>query len=163
MPRRGKKDSPAMNALYIVRSDLRITEPFGLPIGSTQAAIDSGIAAARTAGYTVSVTGNVITLDIAAYLADYFNGDVYLHAGNLLKDLGSELILVNNGPNAANGAVFIRAKLVSLVNGQSTEGAIGGAPFYVTTYESYGPGGFPNGSGNPGNTSDVFVNLVSHI
>ena len=141
MVRRGFKDAPARNALYIVREDVP-----GLPIGSTQEAIDAGIAAATAAGYTVSVNGNMIEVDVEVYLADYFNGDIILTAGDLLQDLGKTLVLTSNGRE------FLRAKLVMKLNGSSTEGNNSNPPFYVTTYEAYGDGGW--------NGTDVFVKLV---
>ena len=149
---RGYKESPIAQASYIVRADVPDTSlgggaPPGLPIGSTQAAIDAGIAAARADGKTVTVIGSLIQTSPDVYLADYFNGDVYLVAGELLRDMGKEIVM------SYNGMIFVRARLVTKVHGKYTEGDYMSTPFYVTTFESYGAGGFGG--------SDVFVTRVS--
>jgi hypothetical protein len=144
---RGVRDAPVAQTSYLVRLDVT-----NLPIGSTQTAINAGIAAARGDGYTVKTVGNVIDVDPAVYLDDYFNGDVNLNGGDLLRDMGKDLILTYKG------AIFMRARLVTKVKGTRTEGCDVSAPFYVTTFEAYGPGGLPNGSG--GYTSDVFVSRI---
>ena len=140
---RGFKEAPIAQASYLVRGDVT-----SLPIGSTQAAIDAGIAAARADGKTVTVIGSLIQTPPNVYLADYFNGDVYLVAGDLLRDMGKDIVL------SYNGMIYMRARLVTKVNGKYSEGADLSVPFYVTIFESYGAGGFND-------TSDVFVTRVS--
>jgi hypothetical protein len=145
---RGVKDAPVSNAAYVVRMDVQ-----NYAIGSTQATINAGIAAAKADGQTVNVVGNVIDLSPSVYLADYFNGDVTLNGGDLLRDMGRDLVLTYQGNT------FLRGRLVSLVQGRNTQGLNFSAPFYVTIWESYGAGGAPNGHG--GYTSDVFVSRAS--
>ena len=140
---RGFKESPIAQASYLVRGDVT-----SLPIGSTQAAIDAGVAAARADGKTVTVIGSMIQTPPDVYLADYFNGDVTLNGGDLLRDMGKDIFL------SYNGMIYTRGRLVTKVNGKYSEGADLSLPFYVTTFESYGAGGFND-------TSDVFVTRVS--
>lgn len=141
---RGFKEAPLAQASYIVRSDVP-----GLPIGASQASIDAGIANARAHNLDIKVLGSVIDVDPTLYLADYFNADVTLRGGDLLRDLGKQIILTYKG------AIFMRARLVTKVHGKYTEGAnLDNTPFYVSIFESYGAGGLNS-------TADVFVTRIS--
>jgi hypothetical protein len=147
---RGKKDAPLAQACYIVRMDVN-----NFPVGSTFAAIQAGIAAAKADGKSVDSIGSNVIVAPAVYLADYFNGDVYLNAGDLLRDMGNELTI------SYQGQTYVRARLVQKVQGHgNTQGFNFSPSFYVTIWEAYGAGGVPNPvNGLP--TSDIFVTRVS--
>ena len=148
---RSFREPPLSQACYIVRLDVN-----GYPVGSTPAAISAGIAAAREAGRTVEVIGNMIVTDPTVYLADYFNGDVQLYGGDLLRDMGSELVV------SYQGTIYMRAKLVTKITGRhNTSGSNISPPFYVTVWESYGAGGTQNPLASGVYMSDVFVSRVS--
>lgn len=145
---RGTRDAPTAQACYIVRSDVD-----NYPVGSTPAAISAGYAAAKAAGESVDSIGSNFIISPAVYLADFFNGDVNLNGGDLLRDMGNEITI------SYNGQIYVRARLVSKVQGRNnTMGFNLSMPFYVTTWEAYGAGGVP---GNNGYTSDIFVSRVS--
>jgi len=122
---RGRRDTPLLQTCYIVRSYV------DHPIGSTPIAIINGIAAANLAGNSVVVIGSDIITPPDVYLANYFNCDVYLNGGDLLRDLGNELTI------SYDDQTYIKARLVQKISGQNnTQTATYSTPFWVTVWES---------------------------
>lgn len=128
---RGYREQPITLTTYIVRDIGTLT------FGSTQSAINAGVAASIAAGTNVSVVGNLIDMDPVAH-AIYFTPDVTLNGGFLLRDMDKDLYFTYKGE------LYLKARLVARVNGVYSQGDDLTNAFYVTIFESYdptGPGG----------------------